>query len=98
MSGDAFVSRVLCALVFALGLCKASAATAHEHAVEEKMMCKDLPSMCPCSANNLQVSLHGGDALECGGSQTRADMATLPLIKPPTGVTLGPVRHIQCLV
>ena len=91
MSGDAFVSFVSRTLIFAMGLCMVSAAMAEEHAAVEKIMCNDLPSMCPCNARNLQVCLQAGGALECGDSQTREDMSTLPIIKPPTGVTLDPV-------
>ena len=103
MPGDASIGLYFAfyAFIFEHGpLYMAGAATADEHADVEKMMCEDLPSMCPCNAKNLQVNLQvsgavEGTAMECGDSQTRADMAALPIIKPPTGVTLDQVWYTQ---
>ena len=75
-----------------------SAQIAGGHDAVETKMCEDLPSMCPCNAHHLDVTA-GDAALVCGASQTRASMATLPTIKPPTGVTLDQVIAlflIQC--
>ena len=60
------------------------------HTAVGKKMCEDLPSICPCNAHHLHVTA-GNAALVCGASQTMASMATLPTIKPPTGVKLDKV-------
>ena len=68
------------------------------HDAVETKMCVDLPSICPCNAHHLDVTA-GSAALVCGASQTVASMATLPTIKPPSGVTLDQVIAlflIQC--
>ena len=96
MRGDALVSFLFHAFLFGHGLHNmAGAATAGEHAHVEKIMCEDMPSMCPCNAHNLQVNLQSGRALVCGESQIRADMYTVPIIHPPIGVTLEQVWEIQ---
>ena len=92
MPADALVNFAFYAFLFGHGLHNmASAAKAEEHAHVEKVMCEDMMSMCPCNARNLQVSIQAGGALKCGDSQIRADMAALPIIKPPIGVTLEEV-------
>ena len=101
MPWDALVSFAIYAFVFGNGLhYMASAVTADEHADVEKMMCDDMSSMCPCNARNLQVYIQAGGALEgtaleCGDRQTRAAMTALPIIKPPTGVTLKQVWYTE---
>ena len=63
------------------------------HSAVETMMCTNLSEICPCNANRLHVI--ASKALECGTSQELATVATLPIIKPPIGVTLEQVIDVQ---
>ena len=101
MAGSSIVSLVclvICAYSCVHQPHMSSAELTGGHDAVEKEMCEgDLPDICPCNAHHLDVTA-GDAALVCGASQTRASMATLPTIKPPTGVTLDQVFTIQICV
>ena len=100
MAGNSIVSLVClvtCAYICVLEPHMSSAQLTGGHNDVETKMCEDLPNICPCNAHHLDVTA-GDAALVCGASQTRASMATLPTIKPPTGVTLDQVFIIQICI
>ena len=92
-----FVCLVTCAYICVHEPHMSSAQMTGGHDAVEKKMCEDLPSICPCNARHLDVTA-GSAALVCGASQAVASMATLPTIKPPTGVTLDQVFIIQICI
>ena len=100
MAGSSIVSLVClvtCAYICVHEAHMSSAQMTGGHDAVEKKMCEDLPSICPCNAHHLDVTADNA-ALVCGASQTVASMATLPTIKPPTGVTLDQVFIIQICI
>ena len=89
-----FVYLSISAYIFEHGPHMSSAQMTGGNIAVETMMCSNLPNICPCNANNLQVS--ASKALVCGASQKIATMAALPAIQPPTGVTIDQVFDIEC--